>query len=801
MSVASPISVLGLAPEQRVCPDLETYRIGPDQVIPRPVCLSVAWREQGSIKTTLASNGDGSWEAVVEAVLDAALEDGVVIVNQSVAAFDMPVIAIHLPRLRSKAWKVVAAGKLRDTMFREQLLNLALHGWVDSYWLPDGMTKKDVNYRLETLVRNYLGIEMANKGQKPEKKGQAVEVRQDVWQLHFDTLDGIPSSRYPKEAADYVLSDADYALRVAELQDERAWREFGSRGARNKEGKPFDVFQTEWLHCRAAFALAHMTLVGFGVDHAEVAKMKAVVQRALRPEQMEILFQAGILRRPVAPRAYGAGRMTKGKKQSKDLKRILEIVLDVHEKNSLCDEEGCPSFGDTCEDHGLPSLRRTPPSKRFPETEESPGGQTSCDADTVALLSAFDERLAAYERWQGLGKLLDLEIPGLEGAKTIHGAYDIIKKTLRTSCRGTNNYPSRNLQQLPRGFEIPVLDDQGKPALDGKGKPKTERVEPRRCYRAPYETWVMVSVDYATLEMVTLAQMAFETFGYSKLRDVINQSWDIHAWLGAQIASGVVESFAAQCLVGGATDSDSRFKVFSSLNLSTVEDDVKVYKRFRGLGKPLNLGLGGGMGAKRLMEYALNTFGVQIKSLEEAKKYRNIWMESFPELGEYLRRYVPRELRDDVHSNEDRDRFCYFTPLGAYRSCCSFTEAANGYGLQSRAGEGAKLSVFDVTRACWDEAVGSVLLGCRPLAFIHDELIVAVPNDSLLHERAWEISRLMCEAMKIVCPDVLVKAEPAVMVAWEKGAELVLGPDDRLRPWMPGVKYKKDAQGRLRSET
>lgn len=787
-------------PEQRVCPDFETYRIGPDHVIPKPVCLSLAWREGGEVRRTLVSNGDPSWEAVVEALLDAALEDGTVIVGHGVAQFDLPVASIHLPRLTSKAWQVVAAGKVRDTVYREQLLNLALHGWVDVYYLPDGVTKKEVNYRLETLVRNYLGIEMTNKGQKAEKRGQAVDVRQDVWQLHFDTLDGVPSVRYPEEAASYVLGDSDYALRVAEHQDAVAWREFTSKGARAKDGSDFDVFKTEWLHCRAAFALAHMTLVGFGVDQAQVQVMKAVVQRALRPEQVEVLYQSGILRRPEPPRAYGNGRMTKGKKQSKDLKRLLEVVLEVHAKHSVCEEEGCPSYGEECEDHGLPPLRRTLPSKRFPETDENPeGGQTSCDADTIALLSAFDERLAAYERWQGLGKLLDLEIPVLEGAKTIHGSYDIIKKTQRTSCRGSNNYPSRNLQQIPRGFDIPVFDDRGQPVLDDKGRPKTERLEPRRCYRAPYEGWGLVSVDYSTLEMVTLAQMAFETFGYSKLRDIINQSWDIHAWLGAQIASGVVEFFASKCLAAGATDSDARFKIFSRLNLSTDEEEVKVYKKFRSLGKPLNLGLGGGMGAKRLMDYALSTFGVQIKSLEEAKQYRGIWMESFPELADYLKRYVPRELRDEVHSNDERDRFAYFSPLGAYRSCCTFTEAANGYGLQTRAGEGAKLAIFDVTRACWDPAMKNVLFGCRPLAFIHDELIVAVPMDDLLHERAWEVSRLMCAAMSVVCPDLLVKAEPAVMVAWEKGAELVLGPDDRIRPWMPGVNYKKDVNGRLRS--
>ena len=124
-------------------------------------------------------------------------------------------------------------------------------------------------------------------------------------------------------------------------------------------------------------------------------------------------------------------------------------------------------------------------------------------------------------------------------------------------------------------------------------------------------------------------------------------------------------------------------------------------------------------------------------------------------MAEYLRHYVPHELRDEVHTNEDRDRFAYFSPMGAYRSCCKYTECANGFGLQTRAGEAAKLAVFDVTRACWDEAMESILHGCRPLAFVHDELIVAMPAENpLLHQRAFEVSRIMLEALKVVCPDV-----------------------------------------------
>ena len=89
-------------------------------------------------------------------------------------------------------------------------------------------------------------------------------------------------------------------------------------------------------------------------------------------------------------------------------------------------------------------------------------------------------------------------------------------------------------------------------------------------------------------------------------------------------------------------------------------------------------------------------------------------------------------------------------------------------------------------RACRDRSVGSILYGCKahPVNFVHDELILDIPEDELMHERAYEVVRIMVEAMKRIVPDVNIGAEPALMRRWDKGAEPVFE-NERLVIWEP----------------
>jgi hypothetical protein len=50
-----------------------------------------------------------------------------------------------------------------------------------------------------------------------------------------------------------------------------------------------------------------------------------------------------------------------------------------------------------------------------------------------------------------------------------------------------------------------------------------------------------------------------------------------------------------------------------------------------------------------------------------------------------------------------------------------------------------------------------------------------------------EQARIMIEAGKAFCPDVPLKAEPALMFHWSKDAVAVYDENKRLVPWVPSA--------------
>lgn len=855
----------------RVGADLETHLISPGAVFPRPVCLTKARLRDGIppeveaaavtastlggiglvgqalapwLETGFHASGDpGGVEAAFEAMLRWLEEkpegpERREVVWHNGHGFDLPACAVHFPRLIPRIFAALERGQFRDTMTREKLLNLAINGVVDHYFTPDGL-QRNIRYGLEHLTARYLGEDRASeKGHDADGN----ETRGDVWRLQFATLDGRPATDYPPDAREYAIKDARDALLICRAQDGRAWEEFGRHGMQGPDGKPFDVFATEPLHVGAMFCLSLATYEGFGVDPLEVERMEVEVAKARRPEQTELLFESGILSRPEPPRPYANGakhtgapcncaastheagtpKMKPAEPPHLSRKRLLELVVKAWNANRLCDESSCSRFGRECASHGLPDLKRNEPSpteiKKAAAEGREPEGSISCDGEVIADLAPFDPVLDQYDHWTTVDKLVTLEIPRLQWALreggTIHGGFDEMKKTLRASSKKSRFYPSVNIQQIPRGFEVdevgddgkvimvPALDEKKQPVLDEKGQPKLKpkklKIEPRHAYLPRRPGWVLVSIDYSFIELCTLAQTMIRAIGHSTLAEKINKGFDPHAFLGAQLAFGLDEDFVTLCRHLGASQPDDVYKVFMKLKVGS-DDEKKFFKTWRNFAKPVGLGYPGGLGPRTLVAVAKKVYGVTIKSIEQARMFREVWKAAFPEVGEYLNRYVRDKMPDPRRKDSEREKFAYFSPLGAYRSNCTFTEGANGFALQTPAAEGFKQGLWRVQRACWDESQGSCLYGCRVPAAIHDELLISIPNDQWLHERAFEAARLWIEGMRVICPDIWIKADPAAMVRWDKGAEMVLGPDERLRVWVPGQKYTMDERERLRS--
>ncbi len=402
-------------------------------------------------------------------------------------------------------------------------------------------------------------------------------------------------------------------------------------------------------------------------------------------------------------------------------------------------------------------------------------------ADDLAPI-ADHEFVAAFLGIKELSKLASTYLANMKApGGRVHPRYTTLVTTGRTSCS------SPNVQNIPREGGI------------------------RECF-VPSPGHVFISCDYRALELCTLAQTAYARYGRSAMRDLINQGVDLHRHVAAMV-------------------------------MNKPEADVTAEERQKA--KAIDFGLPGGMGVRGLMEYAAKSYGVKL-AMEEAAQWRTAWLSLFPEMPLYLcgadrldklaatlemgdlpagvespeaaaallvrvagghldtsaGRAFSREEIDwawgwiargkvggmkawaadiaarrgstDLQNALDRDRVVTI-PTGRVRAGCSYTESCN-WPFQALAADGAKLALYRLDRA-----------GYRMAAFIHDEVLVEVPEAPDYRAVAEDVSRIMVEAMRNVCPDVDIRTEYAVMRRWSKHAQATCDKEGRLVPWEDAV--------------
>lgn len=368
----------------------------------------------------------------------------------------------------------------------------------------------------------------------------------------------------------------------------------------------------------------------------------------------------------------------------------------------------------------------------------------------LAGFDHLDPRLEEYSRVQALQKLVTTEMPRIQ-ADRVYPNFDELKETGRTS----------------------------------SWDPNIQNVDPRAkgCY-VPEPGWVICSVDYSTIELVTFAQKLLDLFGKSYLADLLRQGVDPHAYLGAQLALEFDrEGFERHTGVLPAPGMDAYHAFIPLKKLPKTDPRREWFDHWRNFAKPVGLGYPGGLGPKTMVTLAKGTYYVEM-TVEQAGQSREVWRATFPEVLDYFR-WVNEDCAVQVNGE---DRYQYMSPMGMLRNGCTYCACANGAALQTPAAEGGTFAMWSIVRACKDPAQKSILYGCRPWAWVHDEMLLNIPEDRWMHERAFEVARLMKEGMEHVIRDVPVKAQPALMKRWDKRAEGVFGADGRIRIWEPATK-------------
>lgn len=327
--------------------------------------------------------------------------------------------------------------------------------------------------------------------------------------------------------------------------------------------------------------------------------------------------------------------------------------------------------------------------------------------DEATCIASKDHTLLVYADLSSITKVLSTDIPMLE-AGTLVPIHTRFEELLETGRTSSSKPNIQNIRRLP-GV--------------------------RECF-IPRPRWVFASADYLGLELRTVAQVLTAWFGSSRLADVLNAGGDPHLQMAATI-------------LGCTYDEAQRRK-------STGDEEVDTARQ---VGKVANFGFPGGLGIAKMMDFAASGYGV-ILTEEKAKTLKEQWLSAWPEFQRYFAKIgamvdVPYPQIEQLYSHR-------------FRGGVSYTEACNSF-FQGLGADAAKAAGWLIAKACYVDRT-SVLYGCRIVNFVHDEFILEVP-ESIGHEAAHELARLMCLGASTWLPDVAPQAEPLLMKRWSKKAK------------------------------
>ncbi len=552
----------------------------------------------------------------------------------------------------------------------------------------------------------------------------------DSYRLRYGELDGLPLELWPAEAVQYPKDDAVNTLDLALAQMATKDPNLLNMGAQ----------------ARAALSLHLSSVWGQRTSASTIAKLEAKVEAKLK-EAEERFKESGLL------------FFDKKKQQVKVNKaKVKTLVAESYGAQGKC--PSCHGSGKVTSPSN--KNKRNPTQINCKDCDSTGLDLSSCvsmpktpagaiQADRDGLTECDNDLLTEFGKVSEMKKLKETYIPWYKTGinHPINVDSNVLLESGRTSYKGLT-------QTNPRGHGA------------------------RACF-VPREGWALCSVDFKALEMATFAQAQLKIVGTSALADALNKDFDPHA------------DFAASMI--GVTYED-----FMRVLKDKTHPLFKQYKLYRQGAKEGNFGFPGGMGASTLVRTARKkgtrfctalagaakcgargkviewnkrpTPPVCLHCVELSQKLKGQWMAKWPETDQYF-----------DHISEIVNGSCELTQIKSerIRGGLDFCNAANSY-FQGLAADGAKDCLWRVTHAMYNEQ-DSPLFGCRVFSFIHDEILMEVPLYKA-HEASFELSRLMVSTMKEWVPDVLIVAEPALMLAWDKDAEAVYDANGRLIPWV-----------------
>lgn len=347
-------------------------------------------------------------------------------------------------------------------------------------------------------------------------------------------------------------------------------------------------------------------------------------------------------------------------------------------------------------------------------------GKISTDKDT--LEESGSPLLKSLAGIGGIDKLLTTYIPVLkQGIEVpINARFNVLVNSGRTSCSNPN------LQNIPSGRIVAGT---------------------RECYvaRAGYK---LASIDFDTFELRALAQVCLWLFGWSRMAEALQAGRELHDEFAADILEISYDEFIKRKKAG-----DSEAKL--------ARDFAKVF----------NFGGPGGLGAASMVDYARGGYNIRITE-KKAYEFLQRWKAKFPEMVLFFK-YISKLVGIDTATITQPWSLRVRGNVGYCDGCNTL--------FQGLAADAAKEALTQVSRLCYTG--DTALFGSRILVFIHDELLLEVPEE-VLTEASDLAAKTMCTAAMKVITDIPITASPAAMDIWYKNAKEVRI-DGKLIPWKP----------------
>lgn len=507
------------------------------------------------------------------------------------------------------------------------------------------------------------------------------------------------------------------------------------------------------------------------------------------------------LKAAIVLRAIKANGLTLDQERREELQSNLTSALNEYRQalREFGYLPGEPGSGKALQEI-MKRLERSHPEYQFPKTST---GKYVTKRDVLEDLAHHDPFIENLLRFKAVEKLCSTFVAKL-GKTVVHPSFDPLMVTGRTSSFGEIN--AQNL-------------------------PKDDRV--RSCF-IPSAGHVYIDADFNTVELATLAQSVQSQFHQrSAMAAAINAGQDLHRLVASRVTgkppAEVSRSERSRAKPinfgkpGGMGDAGLQRYARASYEIELSDEEVKsfsdswfeLFPEMRSfleqsenpgssLASCFNLTPQSVFDETGIRSFLLNTDAGLVAGRPLPMlgwMLRKVLLDSDPKtaagvpydasLVEYfwrkaescrdqlsglsqaaLRRREPsyRLLREILRLVEQQP--C-MTLTGRLRASASYCARHNTL-FQGLAADGAKLALWKLWRA-----------GFRLVNFVHDEVLVEVPDNFDLRSQAEMIKRLMIEGMREVVPDIRIDVTYAASKRWYKEAEATFDEHGRLLLWAP----------------